>query len=89
MHTQVTPELTDEQKVEALLEKYLGDHVKRQAQIERKRQNTPIQQVSEGEESYDSDDIPQKTPRSVLSRQKAYVQERKRMRQPQQSCMFL
>ena len=87
VQTQGTPGLTDEQKVEALLEKYLGDHVKRQAQIERKRQNTPIQQVSEGEESYDSDDIPQKTP--VLSRQKAYVQERKRMRQPQQSCMFL
>ena len=57
MHTQFTPELTDKQKVEALLEKYLGDHIKRQAQTKRKRQNTPIQQISEGEESYDSDDI--------------------------------
>ena len=71
--THITPGVTDEQKVEALLEKYLREHVKRQAQTERKRQNTPIQQLSEGEESYDSDDIPQKTP--VLSRQKAYVQE--------------
>ena len=87
VHTQPMSERTDEQKVEALLEKYLGDHVKRQAQTERKRQNTPIQQLSEDEDSYDSDDIPQKIP--VLSRQKAYVQERKRVKQPQQSCMFL
>ena len=75
---------TDEQKVEALLEKYLGAHVKKQAELERKRTSSPIDEYSE---EYDSDDIPQKTP--VLSRQKAYVQERKKMKQPQQPCLFL
>ena len=76
----------EEQKVEALLEKYIGAHVKKQAESERKRRSLPIEELSEQEE-YDSDDIPQKTP--VLARQKAYIQERKRVKQPHQSCMFL
>ena len=80
--------ITEEQKVKALLEKYLGAHVKKQAELERKRPSLPIKELSEEEDQqYDSDDIPQKTP--VLSRQKAYIQERKKMKQPRQPCLFL
>ena len=87
-HTQPKhTDMTEEQKVEALLEKYLGSHVKKQAELERKRTSSPIKEWSEQDEEYDSDDIPQKTP--VLTRQKAYVQERKKMKQPQQPCLFL
>ena len=70
------------------MDKYLGRHMKKAAEVELKRQAFPVEDLSENEQDYDSDEnIPPQVP--VLKRQKAYVVESKKLKQPTQSCMFL
>ena len=61
--------------------------MKKAAGAEQKRQALPVEELSENEQDYDSDNIPPKVP--VLKRQKSYVVESKKLKQPPQSCMFL
>ena len=50
----------EEKKVKVVLDKYLGKHVKKAAAVERKEQYLSVEDWSEEEQEYDSDDIPQK-----------------------------
>ena len=85
---QQASEEEEEKKVEVLLDKYLGRQMKKAAEAERKRRSLPVEDLSENDQYYDSDEnIPSQVP--VLKRQKAYVVESKKLKQPPQSCMFL